>query len=269
MALPAIVDTLDTIPELLREHYRPGSRDEGLEGKFILDVDPADSGYRLEDVSAIMQALRDERRAREAAEQARKEAEQLVVGGMRARDIKARLQRLEELERLDPAKEADRLAQARVEAALAKMREEHDAEREQLLQQAEKYRDSLRRATLSAAVERAIAQADVLNPEAVRLKVERHLRVREDDGGFVLEVVDDSGEPIFDSKGRPATVESFVAGLRNDEKWASAFKPVAKAGAGVVSSAGGSRTMARAAFEQLPPGERQAVIRAGIKLVDA
>ena len=60
MAIKSIIASLEDAPENVRSLYREGTADEGAEGKFILDVEPAD-GFSLENVDGLKSALSSER----------------------------------------------------------------------------------------------------------------------------------------------------------------------------------------------------------------
>lgn len=68
----AIVDSLDGIPEALRSEYRPGTKEEGLDGKFVLKVEPV-GGWGLEPVTALKNSLSNAKTERDAAKKILKE----------------------------------------------------------------------------------------------------------------------------------------------------------------------------------------------------
>lgn len=265
MALKAIIDKLDDVAEGLRGEYRAGTKDEGLEGKFVLTVE-AVSGYTLENVDGLKSALSKERGAKEAAE---RKAE--AFKDMDPAKVKANLDRLAELEKLDPAKEADKLAEAKAQAKIEQMAKQHGEALTAAEAKAEKLMKGLQGRTRDAAINAALAKAEVINPEGVRLKLSQHIRLKDtgnDDSPFDVEVVGADGNPLVDSKGSSLGLDAFVDTLRADPAWAVNFKPAGKTGSGARPGEGGSKTMSRSQFEGLPPASRMEVIQAGTKITE-
>ncbi len=114
--LQPFVDSLDAAPEALRDAYV--ERD----GKFFLNV-VSKEGFALEDVSGLKTALGKERTR----------ADNLEKTSAKFKDIdpdkaRAALTELEELKQIDPAKEADKLANTKFEAAKTQLLEKHTGE---------------------------------------------------------------------------------------------------------------------------------------------
>lgn len=68
----AILDSLDGLSADLRNEYRPGTKEEKLEGKFVLKVDSVD-GWGLEPVAALKSSLSNAKTERDAAKRIIKE----------------------------------------------------------------------------------------------------------------------------------------------------------------------------------------------------
>jgi hypothetical protein len=261
MPLPAIVTALDQVPEAVRSEYRPGRTDEGLSGKWVLDVAPSPDGWSLENVTGLKAALNAERKQRESAEASARVLERLRSSGIDPDKVPDSLARLAELEKLDPAKEADKLAEAKATARIEKVvRESQSAIAERDLKLA-KLSSALQNAIRKSAIDAALAGA----------KVQSAIRVREtdaDDEPFAVEVVDAKGDPVYDRTGQPMTVSGFVESLKADPVWSSAFAAESKSGAGVTLGGTGSRSMRRADFDRLEPFERVAAMKNGVVLTD-
>lgn len=219
MALKAVVEKLDDIAEPLREHYRAGAADEGMEGKFVLAVDTV-GGYALENVDGLKSALGKERTARERLE--RDVVRFKDIDPDKARDALAKLQELGEI---DPAKEADKLANTKFEAAKTQLLEKHGQElagRDERIGKLNGAVDKLvRKAAAATALAEAKGSVDLLLPHVLA-----STRVKEtDDGEFVVEVIDDKGNVrIGDAKGSPMTIEGLVAEMRQSERYGRAFE---------------------------------------------
>jgi len=251
MALKAIIDTIDSLPDVLREHYQPG---EGAnEGKFVLGVE-AVGGLALEDVSGLKSALGKERTTREALEKS-------VVKFKDIDPDKAReaLAKLEELGNLDPAKEADKLANTKFEAAKAQLLEKHGGEvqaRDERIGQLTKTVEGL---LIDAAATSAIAEAkgsiDLLLPH-----VKAQTRVKETDGKFSVEVIDRDGNGrIANGKGDHMTIQDLVAEMRQSDTFARAFDGTGHSGSGKQpnSGGGGASTLKRSLMTAAQKAEYQ------------
>lgn len=228
MAIKAIVTKLEDEPEALREHYAE------KDGKFVLSVDPVD-GFALEDVSGLKSALGAERTERE----------RLQTQVVKFKDIdpdKAReaLAKLEELGNIDPAKEADKLANTKFEAAKAQLLEKHTADlsqRDDRITRLTGAMDKLvRQAAATAAIAEAKGSVELLLPHVLA-----STRVKEtDEGEFVVEVVDAKGNVrIGDSKGSPMDIKGLVAEMRQHETFARAFEGDGHTGTGKETDKGG------------------------------
>lgn len=254
MAIKAIVTKLDDAPEALREHYAE------KDGKFYLAVEPVD-GYALEDVSGLKSALGAERTERE----------KLQAAVVKFKDIdpdKAReaLAKLEELGSIDPAKEADKLANTKFEAAKAQLLEKHSQEIGERDGRIKKLTDAMDKLVRQAAATAAIAEAKG-SVELLLPHVLNHTRVKEtDDGEFVVEVVDAKGNVrIGDSKGAPLDLKGLVAEMRQSETFSRAFDGDGHSGTGKEHDKGGTAGSGKGDFGGSRE-ERAAAIAAKFKL---
>lgn len=220
MALKAIVEKIEDAPEDLRDHYTE------VDGKFVLAVEPV-GGYALEDVSGLKSALGKERTARETLER----------DVVRFKDIdpdKARtaLAELEELKKIDPASEADKIANTKFEAAKTQLLEKHGqdlSERDGRIKTLTGAVDGLvREQRATAAIAEAKGAVDLLLPHVLRFT-----RTVEKDGKFSVEVIDADGNGrIADSKGTPMTIKDLVAEMRQSETFGRAFDGEGHSGSG-------------------------------------
>lgn len=225
--LKAVIDNLESVPDGVRGSYRPGTADDGLEGKFVLQVEGV-NGWSLEDVSGLKNALGRERTRADKAEGKVKK-----FGDLDPDAAREALQKLEEFQSIDPKKEADRLAAAKVEAATKQLIEKHTSEINGVKQRADGYLGQVRSLLIDNVATSALAaqkgSVDLLLPH-----VQRHTRLKEtDDGKFVVEVIDKDGNPrIGDSKGTPMSVEQLVAEMKQSDSYGRAFEGTGASGSG-------------------------------------
>jgi hypothetical protein len=219
MSLKAVVEKIEDAPEAVRSFYAE------KDGKFVLAVEEAD-GFALENVSGLKSALGKERSTRE----------QLERDVVRFKDIdpdKAReaLSKWEEFQTIDPAKEADKIANTKFEAARDQLVKTHQAEIGQRDDRIGKLTGAVDTLTRKQQATLAIAEAkgavELLLPHVLN-----HTKVKETDNGFDVEVVDASGATRFNAKGEPMTVADLVAEMRGSDTFARAFDGDGQGGSG-------------------------------------
>jgi hypothetical protein len=234
MAIKAIIDKLEDVPEALREHYRAGTKDEGTEGKFVLGVE-AVAGWSLEDVTGLKSALGKERTQRETLERT-------VV---KFKDIDpekalAALTELEELKKLDPSKEADKIANTKFEAAKAQLLENHKreiGERDGKLTKLTGLVDNLaRRQEAIAAIAAEKGSVDLLLPHV--LSVTRS-EIGDDAEAVRIKVLQPDGNERVNGKGEAMSIRELVAEMKQNETFARAFDGEGHSGTGKEHDKGG------------------------------
>jgi hypothetical protein len=221
MALKALVETIDSVPETARAFYKEDN------GKFILDVEPVE-GFALEDVAGLKNTLGKEMTLRKKLE--RDVVKFKDIDPDKARDA---LARLEELGNIDPTKEADKIVNERLEAAKRQLLEKHGEEiktRDGRIAGLTKTVENLMiDQVATAALAEAKGAVELLLPH-----VQRHTRVREDaNGNFVVEVVDKDGNArIGNSKGDAMTIKDLVQEMAKSETFGRAFEGSGHSGSG-------------------------------------
>lgn len=230
MALKAILAALDGLDDATKALYVE------KDGKFVLDVEPAD-GFSLEDVSGLKTALGKERTRADKAEG--------LIGKFKDLDPdKARkaLDEVEELKKLDPNKEADKIANTKFEAAKAQLLEKHNGEMQALKDRDSHLTKTIEGLLIDAAATSALAEAKG-SVELLLPHVRAHTRVKEVDGKFAVEVVDKDGNAkIADSKGTPMDIKGLVAEMRQSEAFGRAFEGSGQTGTGKTQNTGGNGT---------------------------
>lgn len=219
MALKAVVEKLDDIAEPFREHYRAGTPEEGTDGKFVLAVDSI-GGFALENVDGLKSALGKERTTREKLER-----DVVKYKDLDPDKARAALTELEELKRIDPAKEADKIANTKFESAKAQLLQAHQTEIGQRDERIGKLTGSVdklvRQAEATSAIAEAKGSVELLLPHVLA-----NTRVKEtEEGDFLTEVVDSKGNVrIGNAKGDPMTIKDLVAEMRQSATFGRAFE---------------------------------------------
>ncbi len=246
MALKAVLDTLDGIADPIKTEYTE------KDGKFYLSVEPV-NGFELDDVTGLKNGLASERGVTKSLktelEKLGSKWDETTKKWTHIADpvkIKQAVAKFDEFSAFDPTKEADKIAEAKVNSIKEQLVAEHTnvvtglTERNQVLETG-----------ISKVLKEQVARAEILAlkgvPELVLPAINAVTRVGEKDGEFFVEVLDDKGNVrIGDSKGTPMTVKQLVAELRNTETYGRAFEGDGKQGSGKQpGSGGGSPTLKR------------------------
>lgn len=220
MALKAVLTSIDEAPEAIRGEYT--ERD----GKFILNVEAVD-GYALEDVTGLKTALGKERTRAE-----RLEKDVVKFKDLDPERARSALLELEELKKIDPASEADKIANTKFEAAKSQLLEKHSGElvsRDDRIGFLSGTVDELvRKQRATAVIAGAKGSVDLLLPHVLA-----NTRTVERDGKFTVDVIDASGNVrIGDAKGNPMTLENLIAEMRQSSVYAPAFEGDGQTGGG-------------------------------------
>jgi len=252
--LNAVVTDINAVDEAHRGFYKEA------DGKFVLQVTAAD-GFSLENTSGLKSALTTERATREELERKLKPYEGLDVnaarqamnaiglyGDITPQKAKEALETAARLSAIDPAKEADRLAEEKANTVKTQLTEAFSAREKELQTQVEAATQTvgtLKNQLQTLMVDNVItAELAKLNPlddarDALVLMAKQSIRTREVDGKIVVEVVDANGNAIIKSVENGVvqnmSVADLLAGYR--ETKAALFKADQKQGLGVPPGA--------------------------------
>ncbi|MGJ4945077.1 hypothetical protein ACQR1W_31240 [Bradyrhizobium sp. HKCCYLS1011] len=244
--LKAVVTDINTVDEAHRAYYVEKN------GKFFLNVTPAE-GFELDDVKGLKTALGAERNNVAVLKEQLKPYEGLDAGAARTAiervaafgDItpdaaRTAVETAERLSKLDPAKEADRIAGEKFEALKGQLTAQWTLRETELNTQVknatatvESLTGQLQTIMADSQIKSEVAKANPLDDarDAVELLVSKFVKTSMKDGKVVVEVLDTNGNPrIKDVNGTPFTVADLVAEIR--ESRASLFKPEEKRGLG-------------------------------------
>jgi hypothetical protein len=245
--LTAVVTDINTVDEAVRGFYKEA------DGKFVLQVTPAE-GFKLENVDGLVSALGAERNLKKGLEDKAKLfegidptlARQAIArvaeyGDLTPEQAKAAKETAERLSALDPKKDAERIAEEKVNTVTGQLKQQFALRETELTGQVEaqtKVNDSLKAQLKNLMVDNTIkAGLAPLNPlddarDAIELLAGQQIVTEEKDGKFLVHVKDPlTGAPrIKDSAGTPFTVADLLAEIR--EKRPSLFKADNVAGIG-------------------------------------
>lgn len=251
MAIQMFVDTLDDVPEPLRDLYTE------KDGKFALSVEG------VEDAGGLKTALAAERK--------------------RAKELDAKVKKWERLGKSDEeisdmiakAEEAER-KKAEGEGDFGKVLQQHQAkwEKDRVTLEAElnAARASERSAVIGTSVMSALNKAGATE-EGIDLLPDRlaaRIKFETDGGRRVLRIMAPDGEtPMAGSGGDGlATFDDLVREATN--KWPSLFRGTGTAGSGARGGTAGGKgkSMSRAEFDRLSPRDRTEKLRGGFTVTE-
>ena len=225
MAIPAMFDNSEDIPEGLGDYYVAGE-----DGKFRLQVEPV-SGLELSDTAALKNALSRERSNAQNAAKALKAFE-----GMDAEAAREAMGKVEEIANFNPEQKVEEAIRAREKQIFAK----HKSEIERVQGESDLLRTQLSDNLVTSAAAKAISEAkgavDLLLPHVLQSAKLRQTAT----GNFIVEVVDTEGNPrVGDAQGNPMTIPQLVDEMRASDGFSRAFEPTGATGAGTSPNASG------------------------------
>lgn len=235
--LKLVVEKLDDIEESSRGLYVE------KDGKFVLDVDG------VEDTSGLKSALQKERLAREAKDKQVRAWERL---GRSPEEIESLIAEQDKIAEERSKAEEEKAAKAgEWDKLKAQMNDKHQTELKSKDDSISNMRKSLEKHLVDAAATSAIAAekgvADLLLPH-----VQRHVKVVEEDGEFVVKVVDAKGDPRVNGKGDPLTISDLVKEMKESEVYGRAFDASGHSGSGkppTRSPSGGPGSATKSGFK--------------------
>ncbi|WFU52306.1 hypothetical protein QA639_21610 [Bradyrhizobium pachyrhizi] len=244
--LKAVVTDLNELDEGLRGYY------VAKDGKFFLNVTPID-GFQLDNTQGLKTALGAERNNVAVlksqlqpyegldAAAARTAIERVTAFGDITPDAaRTAVETAARLSALDPTKEAEQIANTKVETLKGQLQAQWTVRETELtttVKNLETANNSLtgQLKTLmgDSQIKSEVAKANPLDDarDAVELLVSKYVRTSMKDGNVVVDVIDQNGNPrIKDHAGTAFTVADLVAEIR--ESRAALFKPDEKRGLG-------------------------------------
>jgi hypothetical protein len=252
--LKAVVIDINTVEEAHRGLYVEKN------GKFFLNV-VASEGYELDNVQGLKTALGAERnnvavlkeqlRPYEGldATAARSAIERIAAFGEITPDAaKTALETATRLTALDPAKEAEKIAETKLETIKAQLAAQFGVEKAEMTTKISGYETTINGLTgqlqtlmRDSAIKAEVAKANPLDDarDAIELLAGQFVRTKVVDGKFVAEVIDGNGNPRMKDylNNTPFTVSDLIAEIR--ESKSSLFKADDKRGIGMPPNSGG------------------------------
>ena len=228
--------------------------EESLRGFYVAEGD----GFKLDcpdvkDVSGLERALEDEKTSRRKANERWKPFE-----GLDADACKKALADVERLSKIDPATEAEKLAEERIKIAQETAEREHATRHDKAAKLNDTLRGQLEQHLMKHTIDAALIEHK--GNSLLFQNVAASVRVTFDDDGVAsISVVDpeNGGAVRSDPKtGKNLTVSQFVAEMRENERFGLFFEGTDQSGSGARSTNNNHRGQSLADLAKLPPVER-------------
>ena len=250
MSLQFTVESLDTLPETVRDFY------EERDGKFTLKVEGIDDGAELK------KALKAERTAREAAERTAKE-----FTGLNPKEIR------KIIADRDAAAEREAREKGDFDAVLAQHRAQWQKELDAIKGERDALAAAERQATVGNTLVQALAKAGVTEEglELLQDRLQKRIKSETQDGKRLHRVMAADGvTPLAGSASDGfATLDDLVGEAM--KTYPSLFKAKGTGGSGTPPNkqAGtAAATISRKQFEGMSASARAAHFKAGGKIID-
>lgn len=250
MALKAVLEKLEEVAEALRPLYTE------KDGKFVLDVEG------LEDTNGLKSALEKERKAARDYEKQNRAWRDL---GKTPEEIQALVeaQRKAEEEKATKAGEWDKLKGQIVEKHMKELKSKDDA--------IASMKQTLEKHLVDAAATEAIAAAKGV-PPLLLPHVRAYAKVVEDNGEYVVRIVDAKGDPRVNQKGDFLSIKDLVEEMRQSEVFGRAFDASGRTGSGAPLNQrpGGSAPITLSREDAKDPAKyraaKEAAAKAGVEI---
>src|SRR5262245_37744608 len=258
MPVKQVFDKKEDAPEWLRESLLE------QDGKFVFEAELP------HEVKGLKSALDAERKAKDDFEKSLKGFE--GIDPEEARRLKAEAEKIEsdKLKQKGDWETREKQLKDQLAAELAK--------RDQHFQSELKTRED-RIATLQGALEKSLIEAHATAaiaaakgvPELLLPHVMRQVKIVEENGNFVVRVLDAQGQPrIANVKGDPFTITNLVDEMKNNSIYGRAFEASGAGGSGATKTEGGKTGMrtVRRSDQEAMNANIEAIAKGEITVID-
>lgn len=233
MALKAIVENLDSVPEAIRGEYTEQS---GSDGKkfFQLNVESV-NGYSLENVSGLRSALEKERSAN-----GEKDKRLAKFGDLDPDKAKEAIGKVAEMANWTP----ETKVKEQMEAREKQLSEKHAKELKDWQEKHIGLNSQLESLLVDHAATAALGQHELLPGGAKILMphIKAQIKIFDESGKKIAKVVNADGTPKISNKSGSVgdmTIEEFIAEMKTSPDYALAFKGSGASGSGASGGQGG------------------------------
>lgn len=241
MALQAVLDSVEGLPEPVAKEYRKGTSEEGLEGKFVLDVTAHSTGWALENVTGLKNSLGHVKGERDTAKNTLG-----LYGDVTPQKLQELQTELTELRKV--GKDGDAKIQAQVDQKIAEVKRAIEQEKQTLQDEVDSRNHTIESLVIDGQAKAAILELDG-NPDWLLHHVKEQTKVvwvddpktgKKVPEARVLDLAN-PGENNFritlkQGSTNPMDVPELIETMKGDDRFKGAFKSEAPGGTGSQSS---------------------------------
>ena len=243
------VENLDNVPADFQPFYK-----EGEDGTFALDTENAVVGKSVTVIAGLNKALA---KSRKEAKDASGKAIDLTPLAEYGEDPEAIMEafqvKIDEMGKSKGKASADDL-QRQLDKARADWDKASSAEKEAMVKRNDGLLGQLRKHLVSDRLTQAMIEEGVDDPDLLMPHVATSVSAREEDGVFVVRVVDEEGDIRHGATGTEMTLRERVQEMKGMDKYGRFFKSEAPSGGGAPPG-GASRRPAKTP-EKLSPTDK-------------
>lgn len=221
MKLLPVMDSLDGLPEEIRENY------EEVDGKFLLKVEglvPPKDADQFDEIKGALAKQRNDTAAEKAKRQTLESSIEALGGLEGIKDLQAQ-QATDEQNRLEKKGEWDTLRSQMTEQNDAKIAKKD----ERIKQLTARLDNEIRGRQVMEAIAKHDGNPTLLQP--ILMQATKLVGADNDESELAVEVHRD-GVMLVDGDGKGLTVDGYVQRLREDDAFAGAFKGTGSSGGG-------------------------------------
>lgn len=252
--LAAIVDSLESVPESLHEHYQPQG------DKFVLAVEGAEEAFAKPALRTKEALLTEKKKLGETLTAREQELAQYKDLGMSAEDIKKIVDEKNAIEqkKLEESGNFQKIIEANTNKHLTEL----TAQKTAAQQREEFLKGQLHTEILERQATEALVAAEAY-PKIMKPIVMSALRMVEEDGKIAVRVIGADNNPRLSVKtGEYMTPAEYVAELKADKEYSGGFKGTGASGSGAPSvqrktAAGGADTSSMTPLQKIQFGFQQ------------
>lgn len=226
-------DKIESVPDDFRGLY-----EEQEDGTFSLGSDHKGVQSAIKAVRGLQEALVASRAEAKNAKGKPTDLSTLSAYGGNVEEIAAGVE--EALKVAGKGKNED--VERRIEKARDEMKVAHKAELDVMVGQRDGYRGQLKGVLVDNEAVKALNDAGSIDADLVLPMLKQHVGVIEEDGKFLVRIVDAAGDPRYSgTTGLPMSIKDLVLEMKATEKYEPLFKSTTKPGGGTPPAPGRQR----------------------------
>jgi len=221
MPIDYTVDSLENIAEELKGFY------EKTDNGFKLAVNGVIAANEVTGLKNALNEIKSERDNLKKAVQPWKEAGLFDKG---ANEVLKTFDEFEKLRKIDPAKEADRLAAEKAEGVAREWAAKFNTATKSLETERDSYRQQVMDLKIQNTIRDAILETEVQSPRVMEPVIRQFIRTRDDGTLYVVDTK--TGQQAYNNDGSEMTVAQKMHNMRADPEYQSLFKGTSDSGSG-------------------------------------